>query len=398
MVSGSIAAFKACQVVSQLVQRGYEVQVVATANALKFVGEATWEGLTGRPVFSDLWQSSRAMDHIALAKWAELSVLCPASATTMARVANGLADNAVAALLLIRRDTHIFPAMNTQMYLAPQTQAHFMRLREYGYTIHPTADGNLACGENGPGRLLEPDQILQRLAPKESCGQLLVTGGATREPLDGIRFLSNVSTGRTAAQLVGLLSAQGWRVTFLHGEGAEQTPHAERAIRFSSCEDLDTHLRRELDQTSYAGVIHCAAVSDYAVADIDGLRPDLSAKMESRERLNHVVHLRANPKLLPRLKSYSRNRDLRVVGFKLTLNQNDVDLDRIARTLLSPDVDAIVANDWSRLKSGSGVHPGLWIPRDGDRQNFNDLNQLASHLNAFFSKTQKSEVQHDSLS
>src|SRR3989344_1952570 len=124
-LSGSIAAFKACQVISRLVQEGCEVQTVATPSALKFIGPATLEGLTGKPVLTDLWEDSRAMDHIHLSRWADFGILCPASANTLARMAHGLGDDLVSAMILAwpkNKPLHVFPAMNHEMFSHPATQ------------------------------------------------------------------------------------------------------------------------------------------------------------------------------------------------------------------------------------------------------------------------------------
>lgn len=164
-LSGSIAAYKSCFIISQLVQKGHEVQTVATAGALKFIGRATLEGLTDRPAFTDLYESGRMMDHIHLSKWADLAILCPASAHTINRLAAGLADDPVGALFLsydlAKKPYLLAPAMNHQMFRHPATQSSLGRLEAMGVRILPTVEGHQACGDHGPGRLLEPEEILQ---------------------------------------------------------------------------------------------------------------------------------------------------------------------------------------------------------------------------------------------
>ncbi|HEX4924910.1 MAG TPA: flavoprotein [Bdellovibrionales bacterium] len=161
-LTGSIACYKACQVISRLVQNGFEVQTVCTASALQFVGPATLEGLTGRPVFSDVYEHGRMMDHIQLAKWAELAIVAPASANTINSLAAGLAQDAVGALFLaydLKKPYLIAPAMNSQMLAHPATQASLSKLRAWGVNVLETDSGNLACGDVGEGRLLEPEKI-----------------------------------------------------------------------------------------------------------------------------------------------------------------------------------------------------------------------------------------------
>ena len=162
-VSGSIAAFKAAALASLLVDGGFEVQCVATESSLRFVGETTLEGLTGRPVLSDLFEPGRALDHISLVDWADLMLLYPATANRITRLAAGLADDLVGALFLannFRRPYWIAPAMNSNMFAHPAVSEASATLESWGCRILPTGQGRLACGTVGFGRLLEPEETL----------------------------------------------------------------------------------------------------------------------------------------------------------------------------------------------------------------------------------------------
>lgn len=173
-LTGSIACYKACHALSRLVQAGIEVQTVATPAALRFIGPATLEGLTGRPPMLDLWEPGRAMDHIELARWADLALVCPATANTLARLAHGLADDALGSLFLAwelkRKSWWMAPAMNHAMLAHPATQSNFATLQAMGVRLLPTAEGPQACGETGAGRLLEPEdlvvEVLAALGPR----------------------------------------------------------------------------------------------------------------------------------------------------------------------------------------------------------------------------------------
>jgi len=162
-LTGSIACFKACELISRLAKRGFEVQTVASAGALRFVGAATLEGLTGRAPFTDLYEAGRTMDHIRLARWANAALLCPATANSLNRLAAGLADDAIGALFLAweleRKPYLIAPAMNATMWDHPATRASRERLAGFGVRLLPVGDGRLACGEQGEGRLLEVDEL-----------------------------------------------------------------------------------------------------------------------------------------------------------------------------------------------------------------------------------------------
>lgn len=167
MVSGSIAAFKAAALASRLVQDGCGVQAVLSAGGEKFVGAATFEGITGRPVLGDLWAPGRAMDHIDLVEQADLFLLYPASANTITRLRAGLADDLTGCLFLannFRKPWWIAPAMNSEMFAHPAVSGALSELEGWGCRILPTGDGRMACGTSGPGRLLEPDEAAALVA------------------------------------------------------------------------------------------------------------------------------------------------------------------------------------------------------------------------------------------
>lgn len=165
-LSGSIAAFKACSVISQLVKAGHEVQVAVSDSALHFIGEATLEGLSARPVLKSAFEKGQMMDHIHQVRWADLLILCPASANTLNQFASGTGDSLLTTLFLahdFKKPYLIFPAMNASMYLHPATQASVAKLKSWGVKVFDTNAGDLACGEYGEGRLLEPEQIYKHL-------------------------------------------------------------------------------------------------------------------------------------------------------------------------------------------------------------------------------------------
>lgn len=176
LLSGSIACYKACTVISRLAQAGVTVQTVASQAALQFVGHATLEGLSGRPVFTDPLEHGRALDHIDLARAADLALVCPATANTLNRLAQGLADDAIGTLFLAwelrQKPWWIAPAMNARMWEHPATQDSLAKLKTWGVRIIDPAAGALACGEIGPGRLAEPEsiaaEVLAKLGVKQS--------------------------------------------------------------------------------------------------------------------------------------------------------------------------------------------------------------------------------------
>jgi len=166
LLTGSIACYKACTVISQLTQAGVTVQTVATPSALRFVGKATLEGLSGRASFTDFWEEGRALDHIELAREADLALVCPATANTINRMASGLSDDPVGALFLaweLEKPWWIAPAMNHRMWEHPATVSSLAKLREWGVQVIDPVEGSHACGEEGGGRLPEPADITAKV-------------------------------------------------------------------------------------------------------------------------------------------------------------------------------------------------------------------------------------------
>jgi phosphopantothenoylcysteine decarboxylase/phosphopantothenate--cysteine ligase len=361
ILTGSIAAYKACEVISQLVQRGHRVRAVATESALKFVGPATLEGLTGHPVRSDLFASGAALEHIELTRWAEVVVVCPATAHTINRFAAGLADDLPGALFLAHDRTKpwlMAPAMNPAMWAHPATVAAVVRLREWGVGFVPVGQGRTACGEVGEGRLAEPAAIVAAVAAAASRParrwRVLVTAGGTTEPIDGVRVLTNTSTGATGAGIADHLRRLGHEVVFLHGRQAVRPTVPGPEEEFGSYADLDAALGRWLGGPAFDAVIHAAAVSDFGVEAIEvngrRLAPE-QGKIDSGA--TPVLRLRPYPKLVDGLRARSANPRLVVVAFKLTRGADAEEAQRAVRELFRrAQPDFVVHNDLAARAAG----------------------------------------------
>ena len=255
-VTGSIAAYKACELVRLLVRDGAEVQVVMSPAAEQFVGAMTFEALSRKPVRTALFdrEAEAAMSHIELARWADAVVIAPASANCLARLAMGLADDLLTTLCLATRaPIMIAPAMNAAMWENPATQGHVHALAERGVQVIRPDVGEQACGETGPGRLPDPEYL--RAAIEEiGAGRALqgihaiVTAGPTREAIDPARFISNFSTGRMGCALAGALLERGARVTLIHGPvDLPLPPDADCVAITTAAEMLEEVLKRVAD-------------------------------------------------------------------------------------------------------------------------------------------------------
>lgn len=372
MMTGSIAAYKACHVISRLVQAGHQVQVAASLSALQFVGSATLEGLSGRPVVSDLWEKGRAMDHIHLIREADLILVAPGTAHFINRIAGGVGDDLLTTLFLahdFKKPFLIAPAMNTTMYLHPVTQASLKKIKEMGIRILETSSGVLACGETGFGKLLEPDlilkDVLEALGSYESdraaksplsapsalkAAKVLITAGGTKEPLDDVRVLTNSSTGRSGAELSTLLSELGFSVTLLRAKDAA-LPVSEDVIQkaYVTHTDLKNLIQNELSQNGYTHVIHMAAVSDYQIDKIliDGQETQ-AAKIPSGRKM--TIQMKPTEKILSLIKGWSQG-PLKVAAFKLTSGAS-LEERRSAMSKLFPGADAVISNDLSEITEG----------------------------------------------
>jgi len=274
-VSGGIAAYKSAELVRRLIERGAEVQVVMTAAAREFVTAMTFQALSGRPVRESLWDQAAeaAMGHIELARWADLVLVAPASADFLARLAGGRADDLLATLCLATTAPLVVaPAMNQQMWLNVATQANVATLKSRGVRLLGPASGDQACGEVGPGRMLEAVEIADLIEPlltepgPLSGKRVLITAGPTRECIDPVRFVSNRSSGKMGFALAQAMRAAGAEVVLVSGPVSLNTPAGVRRINVESAQQMYEAVQQEL--TGTAVFIATAAVADYRPIEI----------------------------------------------------------------------------------------------------------------------------------
>lgn len=296
-ISGSIAAYKAAELCRLLCQAGHQVRVVMTASACNFITPLTLQALSGHPVATELLDGDQeaAMGHIALARWAELLLIAPASANTLARLAAGLADDLLSAICLATgAPLWLAPAMNSQMWQHPATQANLALLRGRGASVLGPEAGDLACGEQGAGRMLEPQVILEYLQGQplllQGC-KVLLTAGPTQEPLDPVRFLSNRSSGKMGFALAQALVEAGAQVRLVSGPVRLATPAGVERIDVTTAAQMHQAVMQALAETGWHIFIGCAAVADY--------RPERqSADKIKKTQAPMGLHLVPNPDIL----------------------------------------------------------------------------------------------------
>jgi phosphopantothenoylcysteine decarboxylase/phosphopantothenate--cysteine ligase len=269
-VTGGIAAYKSPDLVRRLAERGADVQVVMTAAARQFVTPITFQAVSGRPTRDDLWDvaAEAAMGHIELARWAQLILIAPASANFLAKLAHGQADDLLSTLCLATgAPIAVAPSMNRLMWSNAATQANVVTLRARGVAVLGPAEGEQACGEEGPGRMLEPLELAERaidlLAESRELQGLhvVITAGPTREAIDPVRFISNRSSGKMGFATARAARAAGARVTLISGPVALDTPIGVRRVNVESAEEMYQAVHRELSAMDI--FISAAAVADY---------------------------------------------------------------------------------------------------------------------------------------
>jgi phosphopantothenoylcysteine decarboxylase / phosphopantothenate---cysteine ligase len=272
-VTGGIAAYKAAELLRLLVKQGADVQVAMTDGATRFVTPMTFQALSGKPVFVDQWDARmpNAMAHIDLSRQADLILVAPASADFMARVANGMADDLLATMVLARDCPLLLaPAMNRQMWENPATQRNVERLAGDGIGIVGPASGVQACGETGPGRMLEPEELLEAVVdffvPKVLSGRrVLITAGPTFEAIDPVRGITNLSSGRMGYAIARAAQQAGAKVTLVSGPVGLASPQGVERVDVRSA--LDMHAAVMVRAATADVFIGVAAVADYRVAN-----------------------------------------------------------------------------------------------------------------------------------
>ena len=271
-VAGGIAAYKAADLARRLRDRGFEVRVVMTAAARRFVAPLTFQAVSSNPVHCDLLdeQAEAGMGHIELARWADLVLVAPATANVLARLAHGFADDLLTTLCLATQAPVVLaPAMNRQMWQAGATRANVLALLDRGVAMLGPAEGDQACGETGPGRMLEPADIAQLIAARFRGGALdgvrvLVTAGPTREALDPVRYLTNHSSGKMGYAVAGAAVEAGARVSLVSGPTALPAPPGVERLDVTSAGEMHAEVMARAAGCDV--FIATAAVADYRPA------------------------------------------------------------------------------------------------------------------------------------
>jgi phosphopantothenoylcysteine decarboxylase / phosphopantothenate---cysteine ligase len=364
-VTGGIAAYKAALLARLLVGAGATVDPVLTAGATRFVGAATFEGVTGRRVRAEVWEDIPAETHVALGRSADLAIVYPATANVLAKLAHGLADDLLTTTLLASTcPLVVAPAMHTEMWEHAATQRNVAILRDRGVHVLGPATGRLMGGDEGPGRLVDPEQALHLLATLRStardlAGQtVVVTAGGTREPIDPVRFLGNRSTGKMGFAVAAAAAARGAEVHLVAAPTSLPTPAGVTRHEVTTALDMHAAVLDLVDRADV--VVKAAAVADFrpAEAATSKLKKDAGVP---------AIELVRNPDILAELgaRRAGAARPL-LIGF--AAETDDVEAHGRAK-LARKQADLLVVNDVSAHDAGFAVDTNrvVILGRDGSR-------------------------------
>ena len=349
-ISGGIAAYKSADLVRRLKERGADVRVVMTAGAREFVQPLTYQALSGNPVHTDLLDpaAEAAMGHIELAKWAELILIAPASAQVLAKLACGMADDLLTTLCLASEaPLAVAPAMNQAMWRNAATAANAQTLAGRGVLFWGPAAGSQACGDVGPGRMLEPDALAAEaeslFRPQRSLAgkKVAITAGPTREALDPVRYLSNHSSGKMGFALAAAAQRAGAEVTLIAGPVQLTTPPGVKRIDVTGALDMRDAAERAADLCDI--FIAAAAVADFRPAEISAQK---IKKKDGSER--DSLALVKNPDIVAGIAGRSQRRPF-TVGFAA---ETEKVVEHAQAKLARKKLDLIIANDVTAADSG----------------------------------------------
>ncbi|WP_298472350.1 bifunctional phosphopantothenoylcysteine decarboxylase/phosphopantothenate--cysteine ligase CoaBC [uncultured Psychrobacillus sp.] len=350
-VTGGIAVYKAVALVSKLTQAGAEVKVMMTPSAMEFVTPLSFQAMSRNDVYYDTFdeKNSQVIAHIDLADWADLVLVAPATANTIAKLANGIADNMVTTTLLATTaDVWIAPAMNVHMYDHPAVKRNIEQLSKDGYSFIEPSEGFLACGYVGKGRLEEPEKIVElvetHFSPKDlplKGKKVVVTAGPTREKLDPVRFLTNFSSGKMGYAMAEAASKLGAETILISGPVAIDAPQNVKLVNVESTEDMFLAVLDHFETASI--VVKTAAVADYKAKEI---HPQKMKKKEGEV----TIALEKTTDILSELGKRKTSQIL--VGFAAETN----DVVHYAKgKLKKKNADYIIANDVTEEGSGFGT-------------------------------------------
>ena len=372
-VSGGIAAYKACDVVSKLKKQGFEIDVIMTKNAQEFVSPLTFQTLSNQTVVTDMFEtpSDWNVEHIELAKKADVFVIVPATANIIGKIANGIADDMLTTTIMATEAKKVIvPAMNTKMYNNPFVQENILKLKKHGYYFIEPVSGLLACGDTGKGKMEDSTVIVEELClianqTKEMAGcKVTVTAGATTEDIDPVRYLTNRSTGKMGYAIAEQAILKGATVVLISGKTNLKPPRGlSKFIEARSAEEMYQEVKREFFDTDI--LIKAAAVADFT--------PKVVAKNKIKKQdENLVIDLKRTKDIAFEMGQLKKSNQV-MVGFAA---ETESVLEHAVQKLKKKNLDFIVSNDLTKSGAGFGTDTNIvnFLFPDGEIEKY-DLMQ-----------------------
>ena len=372
-VSGGIAAYKACDVVSKLKKQGFKIDVIMTKNAQEFVSPLTFQTLSNQTVVTDMFEtpSDWNVEHIELAKKADVFVIVPATANIIGKIANGIADDMLTTTIMATEAKKVIvPAMNTKMYNNPFVQENILKLKKYGYYFIEPVSGLLACGDTGKGKMEDSTVIVEELClianqTKEMAGcKVTVTAGATTEDIDPVRYLTNRSTGKMGYAIAEQAILKGATVVLISGKTNLKPPRGlSKFIEARSAEEMYQEVKREFFDTDI--LIKAAAVADFT--------PKVVAKNKIKKQdENLVIDLKRTKDIAFEMGQLKKSNQV-MVGFAA---ETESVLEHAVQKLKKKNLDFIVSNDLTKSGAGFGTDTNIvnFLFPDGEIEKY-DLMQ-----------------------
>lgn len=368
-VSGGIAAYKACDVVSKLKKQGFKIDVIMTKNAQEFVSPLTFQTLSNQKVVTDMFEtpSDWNVEHIELAKKADVFVIVPATANIIGKIANGIADDMLTTTIMATEAKKVIvPAMNTKMYHNPFVQENILKLKKHGYYFIEPVSGLLACGDTGKGKMEDSTVIVEELClianqTKEMAGcKVTVTAGATTEDIDPVRYLTNRSTGKMGYAIAEQAILKGATVVLISGKTNLKPPRGlSKFIEVRSAEEMYQEVKREFFDTDI--LIKAAAVADFT--------PKVVAKNKIKKQdENLVIDLKRTKDIAFEMGQLKKSNQV-MVGFAA---ETESVLEHAVQKLKKKNLDFIVSNDLTKSGAGFGTDTNIvnFLLPDGEIEKY----------------------------
>ena len=372
IICGGIAAYKSLEIIRNLKKRNVKIKTILTKSAKNFVTPLSITSLSKEKVYDDIFstENEMEMDHISLSRWADLIVVCPATANTISKLSSGTSDDLASTVMLASdKDILLAPAMNVRMWEHPSTKENLIKLKNYGYKIIGPEIGDMACGEYGEGKMTEPTEIIKEIdsyfenKTKNNKFKALITAGPTQEYIDPVRFITNKSSGKQGFAIAKSFRDNGFETTLISGETNLNPINGVKFIKVKTAEEM---FRQTLNNLPVNVAVFCAAVADYKVKNYS------NKKLKKKENLNLI--LEKNIDILSHISNHNSLRPKLTIGF--AAETNNLYENSIIK-LKEKNCDWIIANNVSDKTIGfdSNDNEISILYRDGTYENLNKMSK-----------------------